>query len=73
MLRSTSMSTTLMSSLRERAEQLDHFAVSADDFATAGFCRATAARIREIASEIDRLECLLTALERWAPASSSTG
>ena len=73
MLRSTSMSTTLTISLRERAEQLDHFAVSADDFATAGLCRATAARIREIASEIDRLECLLTALERWAPAPSSTG
>jgi hypothetical protein len=68
------MSTTLTISLRERAEQLDHFAVGADDFATAGLCRATAARIREIASEIDRLECLLTALERrWAPASSSTG
>ena len=73
MLRSTGMSAAFTISLRARAEQLDHFAVSADDFATAGICRATAARIREIAGEIDRLECLLTALERWAPASSSTG
>ena len=58
------MATPFTISLRARAERLDHFADSGDDFATAGICRATAARIREIASEIDRLEYLLAALER---------
>lgn len=51
-------------SWQARAERLDRFVISADDFATAGICRATAARIREIASEIDRLEDLLATLER---------
>jgi hypothetical protein len=67
------MSVSLTIALRARAEKLDHFAISADDFATAGLCRAIAARIREIASEIDRLECLLTVLQRRVPAQSSTG
>jgi hypothetical protein len=58
------MLTPLAISLQAHAERLDHFAISADDFATAGICRATAARLREIASEIDRLEHLLATLER---------
>ena len=73
MLQSTRMSSALTISLRARTEKLDHFAISADDFATAGLCHATAARIREIASEIDCLERLLTVLERRAPAQSSMG
>jgi hypothetical protein len=58
------MSKPFTIALRVRAERLDHFAIGADDLATAGICRATAARIREIASEIDRLEYLLATLER---------
>jgi len=49
------MSTALTISLQARAERLDNFAIIADDFATARICRTTAARIGEIASEIDRL------------------
>src|SRR5215467_4155781 len=54
-LRFISMSTALTISLQARAERLDNFAIIADDFATARICRTTAARIGEIASEIDRL------------------
>jgi hypothetical protein len=60
------MPTVYTISLRARGAWMDYFASRSDNIATAGICRAAAARCREIASEIERLEDLLATLEREA-------